>query len=564
MLVDMTPKRSIWLTILCLTVFGCAPSTSLPGGTVTANSWTPPNTKYPPPKEGEPPLHRAARTGDHEAIRRLVGAGADVNVVFDMGLDPGARPTPATPLMVAAGSGDGASVETVRLLLELGAEPTAQLAGSSAARFAATGLGWNYRPGGDAERLKAMLDAGSPLTLGGEEGARVVGGAAAAGDAERLRILLGAGGSPHAWFDAGEAAEEQAAFRAIYKEHVATLPEELDGVVDSADEVMAEIDEPRTRPWSYDIPLFQAAEDGSAECIRLLLDAGADIGQLDNSGRTALFYAASADAARALGAAAVDLGRTDNFGKDALQYLLDELGHQPDRDAALTGAAHAMIEAGVPLVVPAEADRNRLYHAAFSESPAAVRFLLNAGHPVDPDPSGVTALHGICWHWDHDDEERNAAIREIVRMLLDAGVDPNARDDEGNTPLHECVAGDGANIVAAEVLVAAGADLNARNNDGQTPLVYLYETHFEYAKVVPFLLKHGADPLIPNSRGQNAIDIARAAAAGEEPHWREEMLDELPADHPAQSTGWKAPAEEGDDEHRMLRLMEEAVKRDRP
>src|SRR5947209_7644901 len=84
-------------------------------------SWTPPNNKYPPPKQGEPPLHRAARLGDHDQIRVLLDEGAGVDELFEIQLDPGARREPATPLMVAAGSANGASAATVRLLLESGA-----------------------------------------------------------------------------------------------------------------------------------------------------------------------------------------------------------------------------------------------------------------------------------------------------------------------------------------------------------------------------------------------------------------------------------------------------------
>jgi len=45
------------------------------------------NPKYLPPKPGEPALHGAARTGDHEAIRRLIAGGADVNQPFNLALD---------------------------------------------------------------------------------------------------------------------------------------------------------------------------------------------------------------------------------------------------------------------------------------------------------------------------------------------------------------------------------------------------------------------------------------------------------------------------------------------
>lgn len=130
----------------------------------------PPNAEFPPPKAGEPLLHRAARLGDIEAIERLVHEGHDINAEYDIGLDPGATDWPATPLMVAAGSGDGASVETVQRLLDLGADPKAKTVAGSAAMFACSGLGWNYRPGGDPARLPSPPGhIARPLTTAARE-----------------------------------------------------------------------------------------------------------------------------------------------------------------------------------------------------------------------------------------------------------------------------------------------------------------------------------------------------------------------------------------------------------
>ena len=93
------------------------------------------NPSYLPPKDGEPPLHRAARVGDDDAIRKLVTEGADVNQLFDMRLDPDGRQAVATPLMVAAGSGYGASIGTMQRLLELGANASLKTGFGSIARM---------------------------------------------------------------------------------------------------------------------------------------------------------------------------------------------------------------------------------------------------------------------------------------------------------------------------------------------------------------------------------------------------------------------------------------------
>jgi cytohesin len=72
---------------------------------------------------------------------------------------------------------------------------------------------------------------------------------------------------------------------------------------------------------------------------------------------------------------------------------------------------------------------------------------------------------------------------EVVRLLLSAGADPNARDNQGNTAL--ILGANREKFVLS--LVNAGADVNARNHKGATALS---STFNEGAKRI--LLQHGA------------------------------------------------------------------------
>jgi ankyrin repeat protein len=60
-------------------------------------------------------------------------------------------------------------------------------------------------------------------------------------------------------------------------------------------------------------------------------------------------------------------------------------------------------------------------------------------------------------------------LGEAVKLLLDAGADPNAKSSDGATLLHQAVAARRTDIIRA--LVAAGARLDAVNKDNLTPLL---------------------------------------------------------------------------------------------
>ena len=90
---------------------------------------------------------------------------------------------------------------------------------------------------------------------------------------------------------------------------------------------------------------------------------------------------------------------------------------------------------------------------------------------------------------------------EWVEACLAAGADPNARGEDGNTPLHRLKGGSGSEEGrSASLLLAAGADPNARNNQGKTPLheVLEYRDDPDFELIV-LLLEAGADP---NARDQ--------------------------------------------------------------
>lgn len=93
-----------------------------------------------------------------------------------------------------------------------------------------------------------------------------------------------------------------------------------------------------------------------------------------------------------------------------------------------------------------------------------IKWLIVHGLDIEAvDREGLTPLHG-CAH------SQNA---QGIVGLLQQGADPNARDLQGNRPLHTVAQTQYPNMFNAQtidVLVEAGADIDARNHLGQTPL----------------------------------------------------------------------------------------------
>jgi len=155
-----------------------------------------------------------------------------------------------------------------------------------------------------------------------------------------------------------------------------------------------------------------------------------------------------------------------------------------------------------------------------NNAPEIVKVLLDKGVDVNiQDKDGLTPLMIVIK--DAKNEENNIYedksnydldkdIRaKIVRILFRNHANVNAVDNNGQTALMMAVNND--NLEMIETLVNNGADVNIQNNKGETPLMYAVCSYGEkniVKNIVTFLLNNNANVNIQNNEGETPLMVA--------------------------------------------------------
>lgn len=214
---------------------------------------------------------------------------------------------------------------------------------------------------------------------------------------------------------------------------------------------------------------------------------------------------------------------------NTLQALMDANASeydQKDKDLALVNAARSgnvtaakeliayganpnadlskliVTDRGAGMVLQGPGAGSILIYAAESGNPDMVRLILQFQPNLEArDATGKTAMFAA---GDYRSDDKPGARVVCVRLLAQAGANVNARDNDGNTPLHEIYLTD-----VEEELLKLGADVNARNNDGETPIFTTVDND-----AIPLFIKYGANLTIRNNKGQNVLEAAEAEGRG--------------------------------------------------
>jgi ankyrin repeat protein len=223
---------------------------------------------------------------------------------------------------------------------------------------------------------------------------------------------------------------------------------------------------PRIMEWSGDLdlirdpditPLMAALDRGDAAKARELIAAGANVNAADQHGWTALMRAAAGgDTAtvRALLAAGADAnarnkeGETALFGAAFLGRLLaasELVRHGADVNSTSKLGATPLMEAIQACAPPVDFQSRRGSTAPVVGRASLSEFLIARGADVNQRGMGETPLHLAA---------RNGCA-DVVQILIKAGADVNATDDEGRTAL--AIADASSHTQVERLLKQAGA-----------------------------------------------------------------------------------------------------------
>jgi len=397
--------------------------------------------------DGATALHWAVRADDMEAVDLLLRAGANVHAANRAG---------ATPLFLAAVNGNPGMIEK---LLKAGADANAPILahGETALMMASRS--------GNLEAVKALLNHGAQVnTKESLRGTTAIMWASEQGHAPVIRYL----------------AEHGADVRA--QSSVLTPPQRR-GLA------FAPPNAPPGPAKGGLTPLHFAARQGSAESVRVLIAAGADVNQTSADGSSPLLVAVQNGfygIAQFLldHQAIVNLGNNKGWSPlylavknrnqettavpgpgtdgvlDFIQALLDRGADPNVRVKAPTEVHQAMTAVWLK-----EEGATPLLRAALCGDLTVVRLLFD--HGADPliatldHTTPLMAAAGVGWADGLLREYSEDQTLEVVKLLVDRGSDVKVANDHGITPLHG--AGyKGANKVVL-FLVDRGADLAAQD-----------------------------------------------------------------------------------------------------
>ncbi|XP_048239578.1 uncharacterized protein LOC124112111 isoform X2 [Haliotis rufescens] len=231
------------------------------------------------------------------------------------------------------------------------------------------------------------------------------------------------------------------------------------------------------------------------EVIQTLVEKGADVGIKNKEGEIPLHCAASKQCVECvkLLLPVSDVNAQDSDGDTALHCsVLSDEGHCHE-------VIQTLVEKGADVGIKNKEGEIPLHCAAIEQCVECVKLLLPVSDVNAQDSDGDTALHSSLL----SDKPHS---HEVIQALVEKGADVGIKNKKDKTPLH-CAARQ--QCLECVKLLLPVSDVNAQDSDGDTALhcsVLSDEGHCH--EVIQTLVEKGADVGIKNKKDQTPLHCA--------------------------------------------------------
>lgn len=378
-----------------------------------------------------------------------------------------------------------------------------------------TGLkGWTPlfgAAGGSPELAIALLEAGADPNIPSASGTAPIHLAVRQRQVETVAALLAHGADPDLLDEGGQSALcrvlSQGMAGELAPDRLAMLGFMIEAGVD---------------PNSACPAFVRAVRARQAKSLRMLLDAGHRNEHADDSGIANAFDWATRTRNHAWLELLVEVGADPNramrfaidHSDDTTLELLLEAGADPNAEPYLNRTAgmpkrdeltELLLRYGADPSLADEEGRNALVEAARRAHDENIRRFSALGVDLDTswrDEPLLLALHTMIPKRKH-----------VPALLVELGADVNVHGNEGHTLLIRATRNSHHQLM--KVLVEAGANPDALDDEKRTALHHAAETRFEVSQVVALLLDAGATLEMRDNEGRTALCVAQAT--GNEP-----------------------------------------------